>query len=98
MRVGSRYRKKPEGIWEIIARELPSRLRVAKLRVKSSVKGLKGSIRRMTRAWIVVKQWRSERFAGKRRLGQFLGQFLRKIVRSLSRAPCIRVCAAILFV
>lgn len=63
------------------------RLRVAKFRVKSSVKGLKGSIRRMTRVWMVVKQWHSERFARKRRVGQFVGQFLRKIVRSLSRAP-----------
>lgn len=82
--------KKPEGIWEIIARELPSRLRVAKFRVKSSVKGLKGSIRRMTRAWIVVKQWRSERFAGKRRLGQFVGQFLRKIGSVTIGEPCMR--------
>lgn len=32
------------------------------VRVKSPVKGLKGSIRRMTGTRIVVKQWRSERF------------------------------------
>lgn len=55
-----------------------------RIRVKSSVKGLKGSICAMTRARVVVKQWCSERFARKRRIGQFVGQFLKKIVRSLS--------------
>jgi len=49
--------------------------------VKSPVKGSRGSIRGMTRAGIVVKQWRSERFARKRRAGRFVGQFLEKIVR-----------------
>jgi len=38
----------------------------------------------MTGTRIVVKQWRSERFARKRRIGQFDGQFLEKIGRSLS--------------
>lgn len=61
--------------------------RVARFHVKSPVKGLKGSIRRMTKAWLAVKQCRSERFARKRRVGQFVGQFLGKIVRSLSRPP-----------
>jgi len=37
----------------------------------------------MTGIRIVVKQWRSKRFARKRRIGQFVGQFLEKIARSL---------------
>lgn len=60
-----------------------------RIRVKSSVKGLKGSICAMTRARVVVKQWHSERFARKRRVGQFVGQFLKKIVRSLSSESCV---------